>query len=172
MQQSDHIYFTAGSDITVLPHPGILPTTDCVGLSIYYWKISLYKWTHAVQTHVVQGSTLRPSLISMTLKQRSCLLYSAHSWSPSQGGLFFWTWTRTQHGVFMAPWSVFRLICWHLLLREHPSSSQNDSCQSLEFNAHIQTWRSLQTQSHSPSSPFVQGLFTWMSSHHSQVTNA
>lgn len=40
------------SSVSVAPHPQIQPTEDYVDL--YYG--SIYRWTHAVQTHFVQGS--------------------------------------------------------------------------------------------------------------------
>ena len=45
------------SSLSVVPHPQSQPTEDCVDL--YYGSIGkkpIYRWTHAVQTHFVQGS--------------------------------------------------------------------------------------------------------------------
>lgn len=43
---------------------GVNQSTECTLNSVYYGKVSVYKWTHAFQTCVVQGSTLLSSLIS------------------------------------------------------------------------------------------------------------
>lgn len=65
------------------------PTTD-------YWKIAMYNWTHAVQTHAVQGSTV----IQMSINsKRDILQYIIHKntwkkklWLHETTKWTSWTW--------------------------------------------------------------------------------
>ena len=76
---------------SVPPHSQIQPTTDCIvqGLwlplcSIHYWKIFTYKWTYAVQTRIIQGSTTYNEILSRLKKKKKkkeILSLRQHGWT-------------------------------------------------------------------------------------------
>lgn len=61
--------FTLSSCIRGLNQLGIQPITDrsCSAVVCIYWKQSEHKWTHTVQTHIVQGSTLLFNMICLAI---------------------------------------------------------------------------------------------------------
>ena len=95
--------------VSTVPHLWIQPTANLVVLYIFIKKRkkSVYKWTRAVQTHVVQGSTvylkvelLDHIVIMFNFLRNCCTIFILHSHQWCTGYQFLHILTNTCYFLF------------------------------------------------------------------------